>query len=318
MGYWIHKTTTSAFVSKARAECEGKEENEIDSHDDLSNLVMGSDVKTQRNRQYWLDLRDVAILPSEALKFLEEHVSDDYGTSDPIRYDPIHQLVDQVIISEDAFYREISRQNVFGSKILYASNDGGDLVGHDPFMLQSIPIGKVITCRESSVVDPLYALEITTDGGWVLIESELPDEGFDWLANRIRALVDFLLSASASSSSPSFTTLGSSLISGLFIPTYNARRSKIGGVAVSCRSKTTLMQINGALEESMTTVMLTSATDSGIVLATGMTDRPLDAILKTALVLPFDAVLWRTLRDIEVAQTGTAEQRETDEGKANL
>ena len=265
---------------------------------DSSDCLDESELPSSRDREYWLDLRDTAILPNEALEFLEQNLFQEERKEDFEDVSNIISLVDRIILSEDLFQKALSHESSAKLNLLYSPEGDDILVASDPAMQQSFPTGKVVLCSDSEILDPLEALDTTSDGGWLLVDSEISNErdSMDWLASQVSGLIQFLLSSSGSSNGPS-----TALSSGLLMPTLSGDISgpSRGGVAILCRNRATFLQTNSALEESLGTAMITTSTDSGIILPTGMPERPgCESRLRTAIVLPFDVMLWETARDL--------------------
>jgi hypothetical protein len=283
-----------------QAEQEETETNQLESYERDAR----SSRQISRTREYWLDLREAAILPSEALQFLEQNLfeSDDSQENGEENHSLFNILsrVDRVLLSEDLFYRALSDSNFPDIELLYTPSDGNnELVANDKDLKQSIPIGKVISCDYNEVIDPLLSLETTRDGGWLFVDGDISKEkeAVDWLEKEVSGLVAFLISVTPSTDI--------SLHSGLWIPTLSSTSNTPGGLAVSCRNKSALLQNNAALEQSMGTTMITTSTDSGILLPTGMPDNRSCEHLRTALVLPFDVVLWETVLDLQDLEENT-------------
>lgn len=289
---------------RSTREQEGTEKDRLDeAYDGYSrpNKRRISPHATPHAREYWLDLRDTAILPNEALKFLEQNLflrQEDIVSSKDLDTAQLKalSLVDRVLLSEGMFQKSLSHECYVD--IMYTPDGDSLLVANDDRLKQSFPIGKVVACVHNENMDPLAALETTGDGGWLLVDSKSYDtETIDWLARQVSGLVAFLLSATSASDA--------SHTSGLLIPTTISTGSlPSGGVAIACKNKAAFLETNVALEQSLGARMITTSTESGIVLPTGMPDsRPgEDAPLRTALVLPFDVMLWETvldLRDLE-------------------
>jgi hypothetical protein len=76
-----------------------------------------------------------------------------------------------------------------------------------------------------------------------------------------------------------------------------------GGLAISCPDKNILLQMNAILMQSLySSSVLTTVTDSGILLPTGMSQESSSASMPRALMIPFDAVLWRTALDLQQSE----------------
>lgn len=260
--------------------------------------------KSFRGTELWLDLRETAIAPTEALQFLEKNL---YSKDENMSLDTsdVHPrqallLIDKILLSEQLFSKLVSRGEDLDLPLLYTVDDGSILVESDIQSKRSSPSGKVVTCRHTEILDPLSAIKITSAGQWLFVDNT---DGSDekekilWLEKQVAGLVNFLTSARTA-------PVMSSQHSGLLLPSVSDESLETvmtGGVSILCRTRTAFVQLNSALEQSMGSAMITRTTESGILVTV---EAPLGAetnlpVLRTALVLPFDLRIWETARDIQ-------------------
>ena len=258
-------------------------------------MEVNGDFNPRRSRrEYWLDLRESAVMPNEALQFLEWNTFQESEIDTP----GIHSLVDKVLLSEDGFYRSISSDSATSTPLLYTTANGSELVANDIARDQSFPIGTTYSCKYMDLVDPLLALDATSNGGWFLVDAIIADEPEveDWLSSQISSLAQLLASASP--------TTERSEIPGLILPsTSRSRQLKdkpVGGLAVTCRTRATLLRACSVLSQTVGASSVTTTTESGILVPTGQSSSGEQELssLRIALVLPLDVMLWETAGDL--------------------
>jgi hypothetical protein len=259
-----------------------------------------TDASATSRRQLWLDLRGTSLFPHEALGFLQQVFSRESMDTEDLedKSDPqlIRNQIDRILVSEDIFLKVQSSKNP-DLDLLHAVKD--DLIRTNRETGQSFPIGKILTCDDESSLDPLLALDTVSQGGWVVIDSDAETNEESIAINKeqqVTSLLQFLSSASTPSLSSGPGTL---FLPGLRVDNILASQLR-GGIAISCPTKTFLMQMATALQQFRCNDMLTTTTDSGIMLPTGkMNPRVVNSpALQTALVLPFDVQLWKTALDL--------------------
>jgi hypothetical protein len=254
----------------------------------------------QRRSELWLDLRETAIAPREALQFLEKQL---YNKNDNMSMDTsdvsprkVLSLIDKVLLPEEIFAKVVARGDDIGFPLLYTVNDESILVEGNRQTNQSCPSGKIVTCRHTEILDPLTAMDITSIGQWLFVDKTDGSDEYErilWLEKQVAGLVDFLSSTTAA---PILSSQG------LLVPSISDKiLSRKGGVAVSCRTRTAFVQLNSALEQSLCSTLVTRTTDSGILVTV---EAPLGGeisppSLRTALVLPLDLRIWEAARDIQ-------------------
>lgn len=253
------------------------------------------------SRQLWLDLRGTSLFPLEALGFLQQILSEDSNegimetmdTSDPRH---VQNKIDRILVSEDMFLKVSSSKNAQKNQeldLLYTVND--DLIERTGEM--SIPIGKILPCHRESTLDPLLALDTVSQSGWVVVDAHAEADDESAVQEQVTSLMQFLPSTSA----PSFSSGSESL----FLPKMSENSAApSGGVALCCPTKTSLIQMATTLQQFRCSDMMTTTTDSGIVLPTGMLDPRAsgNSRLRTALVVPFEAQLWKVALDLQTME----------------
>lgn len=259
----------------------------------------------QQQQQLWLDLRGTVLTPTEAFSFLQQELFDDdnVNVNAESGLSTITDLIDRVLLEEESFFKLVSSQSNFLDThfdIFYTTSNG-DLVAADKQLEQSFPIGRVVSCdddEDTSFIDPILALDVTSRGDWLFIDYEKQlsneDDATFWVEEKIGSLVEFL-----SSTSSSFTKSDSPpLPSGLLVPGASSQDTS-GGLAIRCPNKQTLVQVDATFARSLYATM-TTVTESGILVPTGISDTSTGTIssIATALVLPFEVLLWKSALEL--------------------
>ena len=153
----------------------------------------------------------------------------------------------------------------------------------------SLPYGTVLETPPDTAVaveDPMEAIQAISDGRWIVLPNQLQEEDPEE-AQRIDAIGNFLDIASTAT----YANWGTKqLESGLLVSTErDETEPKTGGVAVVCSTKSSVVQLASVLQ---CMAIPSTVTESGIILQGSEEDA--SPPLATALVLPFDLVLWKT------------------------
>jgi hypothetical protein len=265
----------------------------------LSSMAKSEDadgvvVSRSFENELWLDLRGTAIFPKQALGFLQQVLFDceeDIDKENRGKCDqPILNVVSRVLLSEEVFAKVVALPEYSLIDFLYVSQTH-DLMEMCRDTEQSVSIGRMLACSPRTTIDPLAALDTYALGGWLMIHSEEDDlrDSTAWIQQQISSLVEFLAGRASSSTASA---------SGLLIPSLNTgfdQTSLNGGVAICCPTKNALVQVDSILAQSRYTSVMTTTTDSVVLLPiTSSAEFGQSSSSQAALVLPFDALLWRT------------------------
>ena len=140
---------------------------------------------TQR-QQLWLDLRDTALFPNEAIRFIHDQCcQNDAQHSNSNSDTKSKHLIDAVLVSSTTFDRIIASASSeandseddewYHHKLYYTTHDTTpeQIILHEPATQQSIPIGSVIYCSEKdkTALDVVALSEqIIKQHQWVLFQ----------------------------------------------------------------------------------------------------------------------------------------------------
>lgn len=238
-------------------------------------------------REIWLDLRGTVIAPKEAIRFLGDILSDGDKQVD------ISHVVRRILVNEAEFLRELENDGGLELEerlsILYTA-EGNVIAINEDELQQSIPFGAVVSVEADCNIDPIYATEIVLSRGqWLLIEPDTRrmEDSFEWMIGQIASLYDFLVTSSTSGAAAG--------PGGLILPSLNVDSVKVrGGMAISVPTKSKLVQVDSTLTQSSFARQMLSSKDSDLMLPSGV----VETSIPTALVLPFDADVWRILLDM--------------------
>lgn len=243
------------------------------------------DTGSNDNVELWLDLRDTAILPSAALEHMKEN-----------RWQSEDLTIDRVLISEDNVAR-VAKQDSGNTgsaelDILFVSEDDCTVRNIKD---EAIIVGGIVTLRDCEFVDPIPALDILSKGGWIIIDSNgIDDENKRDQA--VMGLVDFLSAGASSSATGGSLLLGTSMCDETETPAMDAVDDSIGGIVLSCSSKTDVLRA-GASSQSIITSSSLTTTEGGILIQareTATTEGSTQS-LRAAVAIPFDAMLWKAV-----------------------
>lgn len=238
-----------------------------------------------RKEQLWLDLRGTALYPKEALHFLGSQLFEDDET-DGDAMASVLGLVDAILVDEDGFQRIVSKNEREVAELqIYYTTESGDLIATDAAAQQSVPVGRILetSSKADELLDPLVALEASTNGEWLLLDIDratFEQVGETKVQEQVARLMSFI--AAAGSMSPSSA-------SGLLVPTLppDCRSRDSTCIGVTCPTMASLVNMNAAL---MSEAELTTKTDSGILLPTGMSGNQRSV---SARIVPFDILIWK-------------------------
>jgi hypothetical protein len=249
--------------------------------------------KEKKETELWLDLRGTAIYPSAAISYLMEQLTDD-------EYDPYSfaegapNPIDRVLLSDQMFQRLLNAPDhpTEGREIMYIPDDGDGLVvsSHEDM---SFPCGKLFEMpRDSDMVlaDPMSAIETIAKGNWAVLVDGKSGIDSDFEVNRVDSIASFLHLAVAAAGGPSLVDGSSGL---LLKSSEYEDTTELGGVAVSCSNKAMVIQLASVVQDIQSGSSMAS-TESGILIQGTSDSDSSSPSLQTALLLPFDVVMWKT------------------------
>ncbi|KAL7568716.1 hypothetical protein ACA910_021710 [Epithemia clementina (nom. ined.)] len=272
-----------------------------------------------KQRQLWLDLRETAIRPDEALSFLQDLIFDSDDDDQELDDDDddsttattssrqqsisINDLVDRILLTEHAFEDLVQTQKSQG--ILYVTN-GGALVADTGSSQQSIQIGKVIFRSINGMFDPTIALD--DDFEWILLDIQEDVGNIQLYTEQVEGLLQIVQASSFDTNKSQEQKV--------------IARQRTGGkcVAVACPTRELLISIDRCLAvQNISGGRFTAQTDSGILIASNNGNNTLEerndgddwpttaqsslfskpGAMTTAVVLPFDSWLWKTALELQ-------------------
>lgn len=249
-----------------------------------------------QSAELWLDLRGTAVHPRVAVNYIVDELEEE-GLLLPSA--GRERLFTKILMSDVSFQKLLNASDPFveASEILYqpdGTSNGFLALSKNSL---SLPFGNVMTMPKDNVVavgDPMEAMRILGDGRWILLENEERELDPDKLPMRMDAISSFLDIASTASTGqwgiPLTQEKGKSSL--LFKTERDAKGADDrGGVAVLCPNKSFLVQL-ASVFQCFQTVSTTSMTESGIIIQGG--PEVYVPSLPTAVVLPFDLLLWKT------------------------
>lgn len=231
--------------------------------------------------EIWLDLRDTAILPQAALEHMNENqwVADEDATSS--------SMIDRILISGSdvaQVVKQMTRDEENIPETLYVDNQDQTIRSVED---ASHIMGAVVALNDDEFTDPLPALDIMSNGGWVVIDSEeIADE--DKRDQAVGGMVDFLAAGASSSASSSSLLLGVDKSDQGDKDKGDAAGNK-GGIALSCTNKNDVLRA-GSYSQSVASSGSLTTTDGGILI---QSSADVTSSLRIAVAIPFDAMLWK-------------------------
>ena len=238
----------------------------------------GGDVQVE----IWLDLRDTAILPQAALEHMDESqwIADDDTTSS--------SMIDRVLISGSdvaQVVKQMTRDEENIPETLYVDNQDQTIRSVED---ASHVLGGVVSLNDDEFTDPLPALDIMSNGGWVVIDSEeIADE--DKRDQAVGGMVDFLAAGASSSASSSSLLLGVDKSDAQGDKDKGDAAGNKGGIALSCTNKNDVLRA-GSYSQSVASSGSLTTTDGGILI---QSSADVASSLRIAVAIPFDAMLWK-------------------------
>jgi hypothetical protein len=249
--------------------------------------------KEKKGTELWLDLRGTALYPSAAIAYLMEQLTDD--EYDPSLAEGAPNPIDRVVLSDQMFQRLLDTPDhpLEGTEIMYLPDDGDGLVASSHEGM-SFPCGKIFKMPKDSdmvLADPMSAIETISQGNWAVLVDEKSGIDSHSEVNRVDSIASFLNLAVAAAGGPSLMVDGSS---GLLLKSSDYEdTTEIGGVAVSCSNKAMVIQLASVVQDIQSGSSMAS-TESGILIQGTSDSDSSSPSLQTALLLPFDVVMWKT------------------------
>ena len=246
--------------------------------------------------ELWLDLRGTATHPQAALQYILDELEDDALLLPSDR----ECLIDKVIVTDRSFQSLVSSSDPFvgSAEILYepdGTSNGYVALSRNGL---SLPFGSVLLMPSDSAIavsHPLDAMRMIGDSRWILLENEARGADPDKETLRLDAIASFLDLAATTSAGKWGISAGQDdgedlqLIFKGDVPVTQEQPIR-GGVAVSCSTKSFLIQLASVLE-SFQSASSATTTDSGIIIHS-LSD-VLSPSLPTAMILPFDMSIWK-------------------------
>jgi len=276
-------------------------------HDDDDNPLVDF---SSRKKQLWLDLRDAAFFPHEAVRFLKEQCADEQQPFD----ETVLRLIDGVLVSQDMFERiALQESQILGKQsyvLLYETDDTKEVVANSASAQMSIPVGKIVVYddKPNSTLDPMDSLDVVIDQKkWLLLDPKHrldTEESAGLMKNQVASLLQFVAASSMSlpsNAGEQFTSVSGLILPGLTSPeTSSSTGSKTGGVAIVCPDQSSYLQMDSLLAEYRSSAQTTTTTESGLLVPSEMVTssddeaRAVASLPSTALILPLDLKLWKT------------------------
>lgn len=248
---------------------------------------------TSKSTELWLDLRGTEVHPRTAVDYLMKELEQEgllFLQEDP--------LIEKVLLSDSSFQKLLNVSDPFveAAEILYPPENGDGFLASSRSGL-SLPFGNIMPIpRDNSVAvgDPMMAMRILGDGKWIVLENEERELDPDKESLRMDAISSFLdIASTASTGQWEVSAPRNENVSGLIVQSKKAvgDTTERGGVAVHCPTKSFLVQLALVLQ-CLKSVSTATMTESGIIIQGG--SAVYVPSLPTAVLLPFDLLLWKT------------------------
>ena len=264
-------------------------------------------------QQLWLDLRGTALFPKEALLFLQEQCLS--GVKVDKTNAILCKFVSAVLVSTeqmDAILASNHHQEDDASgfyeddyQLLYTTENGNDLILHAPATQQSVKVGCIVSGRPERWDILATHDAVLQQRQWILLQDASNNSSSSsmsqWMIKQITEVLQFLFTSDAGIASEDFAMSAS----GLLLPdttrlsnpsTDLAQELDLpgGGVAMACRDRATLFQMDALVAEYRHSAAGTSTTGSGLSIPKPDDDAGAGPSFGTALLLPLDVSLWET------------------------
>lgn len=280
--------------------------------------------------EFWLDLRDTALTPQDALSYLYKELSSDYSSygwevitkqeEEATSVYPTVVIPDmfQRILLDDNVHLKKKKKNIFSMHnldVIYHSSETNILQSETRLSRQESSVsssifGKSLPISSSSdiMMYPMTAMECLSTHQWVLLDysKNFPSQDETERITKVSDLIQFLSLSTKNSSSGWLQSGGSGLIlTSSDMENQSTTSDEIGGggIAVVCKTRTDLLKAGVALQQyQFSTSFLssqsisTSASGIAFVESTSRSsERCFENQPLVAMVLPFDASLWKTV-----------------------
>jgi hypothetical protein len=309
---------------------EARDRNGKDTSDLGQRLGLKNDgciVNTVRSKkhQLWLDLRETALFPHEALGFLLDQCLKQRFKGSDTQGAILGELIDAILVSPSILDKIVANERSSDSDsdlcdhtLLYVSERTRELV-MSTALQQSVPIGTLQFCDPRTMSDLNITESIETivhQDEWLILEiprSAQSSDSQSWLLKQVSSLLQLTMSSTQTLSAESFEESSS----GLFLPGLGKESASFmldtsdeakvggGGIAVACIDRNMFMNMDAILAEHSRSggdsdVALTS-TSSGLLLFPDATDddemnEPVR--FSTALLLPLELDMWEAALDM--------------------
>jgi len=297
--------------------------------DPQSNLSESTDIVS--DTEFWLDLRDTALTPQDALSYLYRELASDcsmYGWKlrrtekgdedyDATSIDPdiiIPDLIHRIMLNDNTFVKKKNKRESIlfqDLDLIFHSSDTNllhletNVSSENMSTESSFCFGRSLQISPSSddtMMHPMTAMDCLSSQQWVLLDSA-NNLSFGDETERMSKVSDLIQFLSFSNNDD----LAASS-SGLILTSSSTNKevsdpSTQGGVAVVCKSRSDLLIAGQALQQYQFSTSLSSSqsiltSESGIAFVQDSSDNgdvKIKNPSKTAMVLPFDASLWKTV-----------------------
>jgi hypothetical protein len=271
-------------------------------------------------QQFWLDLRDTALFPDEALRFLQDQCLDDRDDKQSI----VRRLVDAVLVSSTMFDKVVaSNCDVNASsldrhdfKLLYMTDDLQELIFDTPITQQSMKVGKSVYYHEKENVDIDLVTTFETvvqQRQWLLLEEkdlrhtqQSSSSVSPWMLKQIASLFQFMSAANTGLTDDDFEASPSGLLLPNATKVIKARERQhtvlddsiggiplYGGIAIACTDRQSFVNIDATMAEFRNAALIgTLTTSSGLSIPSENGKDVPETVFCTALVLPLDVSIW--------------------------
>ena len=270
-------------------------------------IPMNKKEQTSIGIEFWLDLRDTAILPSAALSHLLETLdgdtllndnddkvffidkvlttttNEDYTKNVKSFVDWVTQHMEEQfenlieIIYETKKKEDSSTISIFSATSETSTNDESFGIRVDLFQDD-----------KSQLTDPIPALQCVSQGKWVIIQPN--DDNNDNNEQQRKIALDSLVELLVASTS----SLSSLVLNDDNDSKGATNNVDMGGVAIACQSKSDIIHTGSIIQSLLGNGSSITCTDSGIYIPSDNNDQSSPTLLKFAIVLPMDVMLWKT------------------------